>query len=192
MPEPTLKVTIDEWDWTDTKALFTKQDKVGDGLAIWADYQIRNRYEGDQRIYMMGNTDPDGFGQDRDTVSFVQLASPTLLWITDWTAARFNAVPNIPDPNPTNVDWVLLDIHLETASLVVPTDGQSPYYRISGTYFYGHKRPPRYPLSVMCFPRPPWLQDTPPRFIDPAIFEKNLNTPKNPRPIIDNPIILQR
>ena len=177
---PPAKVTVAEWNWTDSEALFTKQpDASSQFPTIWADYQIRNRYEGDKQIYMMGAASPDGFGTNRDTVSFLQLASQTLLWISDWTAARFNTPPNIPDPDPQNDEWVLLNVHYETANLTVPTDGQSPYYRISGTYYYGHKRPPSGITPAMCFPRPPWLSDTPSRFIDSTtIFEKFLNTPK--------------
>lgn len=191
---PQAKVTFGEWNWTDSEALYIKQPGNTRVPTIWTDYQIRNRYEGDLSVYMMGNTAPDGFGDNEETVSFVQLSAPTLLWITDWTASRMNAPPTIPDPNPDNNDWVLLDMHMETSQLTVPTDGQSPYYRISGTYFYGHKKPPKNPLGLMCFPRPPWLKDTPNRFIDYTMFEKELNTPKGQKktPELTNPVILRK
>lgn len=199
MPGSTdAKVTFGEWDWTDEDALFIKQPAVGSSATptIWTDYLIHNRYEKDGHIYMLGGCSPGGFGDNQATVSFVQLASPTLLWITDWTASRFNAPPNIPDPDPDNSDWVLLDIHFDLANLTVPTDGKSGYYRISGTYYYGHKKPPRNPLSAACWPRPPWLDDKITRTV-PApegFFEKNLINPVKGTapPDLVFPVILPR
>lgn len=143
---------------TDNDAQFTEQDKAAN---IWADYRLKNRYEKDGKVYMMGCTSPNGFGSNKDTVSFIQLAHSTTLWIADWTAARFGEPPDIPDPNlfqsQSGNDWVLLDVFMETPNVTVPADGATPYYRISGTYFFGHKKPTADLTALMAFPRPPWL-----------------------------------
>jgi hypothetical protein len=176
---PDAKVSFAEWDWTDEEALFIKQPEDSSlSPEIWVDYEIRNRYVKDGHLYMMGTTSPVNTA-NTDTAAFVQLARPTVLWITDFTASRFNHPPTVPHPDPENNDWVLLDVHYDLPQITVPADGQSPYYRISGTYFYGHVRPPTDTFSLAVFPRPPWLDDLPDRMFNSSeIFETHLNTPK--------------
>ena len=95
-----------------------------------------------------------------NSVAFVQLAQPTLLWIADWSAARFNIQPTAPDPTPADPDWVLLDVHLEPSMLILAADAITPLYRLSGTYIYGHKNPAANTFDNINFSRPPWLSDS--------------------------------
>lgn len=147
--------------------------------SVWADYVINNRYEEDKHTYMMGVTSPTGFQQGSSnnttnaTVSFVQLASPTLLWIADWTVARFNEKPKIPNYD-IGGGWVLLDKHIEPGMLTVSADGATVLYRISGTYFFGHKNPSSKIQNDINFSRPPWLDDFVDRTVPDTMFEFNL------------------
>ena len=125
--------------------------------SIWEDYVAVNHYEWDYHRYMLGITSPKGFQKSR--AAFVQLAAPTLLWIVDWSAARWNKQPTIPAPVLSDEDWVLLDEHYEPSMLVVGADGVTPFYRISGTYVYGQKNPDPDSFEQMNYTRTPWLQD---------------------------------
>ena len=145
---------------------------VADNKGIFTDWMIYNRYEKDGHIYMMPITSPGGF--QGASVAFVQLASPTLLWICDWTASRFGSQPQVPDPTPADPLWVLLDKHHELAPIVVGADGVTPLYRITGPYIYGHRVPAANMLDNMNYPKAPWLDDSIPRTIDKTTLTKNL------------------
>ncbi len=129
--------------------------------SIYTDYRVMNRFEADGHKYMLGITSPGGF--NGGSAAFVQLAAKTLLWISDWTASRMGDFPIIPNPEPVDTSWVLLDEHVEPAQLSVAADGVTPFYRISGTYVYGHKNPAATTIRDIMFPRPPWLADAFPR-----------------------------
>lgn len=154
-PEYTIDVRPLQFDSEDGR--YDKSSSSPDKNAIWADYIVVNRYERDLHRYMMGIASPEGFGGD--SVAFVQLANPTLLWICDWSASKYGEQPRIPDPEPRNRNWILLDHHWELNSLDIPGDGQTPYYRISGTYVYGNKNPSDKLQKDAVFPNPPWLED---------------------------------
>lgn len=146
--------------------------RTADTETIWNDYQVENRYEHDKHIYMMGQTSPNTF--NGATVGFVQLSNPTLLWIADWTASRWKVQPDIPDSTPTDSNWVLLDKFVEPCIVVINPNGQTPLYRISGTYFYGCRNPSTNVFTNILYARPPWLQDIFPRTIDPSKIVQNL------------------
>lgn len=135
----------------------------GDG--IWNEYLIEEVYEQDRRTYQLPLCHPRGFRGA--TAAFVQLAAPTLVCCVDWTAAKMGAMPEAPNPDMVavnvlraggigvggagvqgvldavraNTPWVLLDAWVEPAAPAFAADGQTPLYRLSGTYFYGHKDP---------------------------------------------------
>ena len=121
------------------------------------DYMIVNRYERDGHKYVMGVTSPRGF-QGR-SVSIVQLASPTLILISQWTACQFRKKPDAPDPASQDYNWILLDIWPETVMETVGPDGVTPLWRLTGTYVYAHVNPSQNVFSDIVFPRPPWLKD---------------------------------
>lgn len=194
---PTLKIGFGPVQLDDNDGLY--ENIQNDTSAVWSDYTIINRYESDKRVYMLGLTSPNGFQRtlptspgnqtsqvSSDTTAFVQLASPTLLWICDWTVARVKLQPKVPDPEPWDPSWVLLDEWYETVSMTLLPDGVTPLYRISGTFFYGHKNPSREVIQQMCFPRPPWMKDSLSRKIPEDMFMEGLSEikekPKNPPP----------
>lgn len=133
---PEATITVGSVTATDSSALYAA---TSNPTAIFTDYEVRNTYEGDNHVLMAGITSPNGF--NGNSVSFFQMASPTLLWVADWTACRFNQLPNIPNPIVTDTNWVLLDKHYELADIKLGPDGVSPLYRVTGTYIYGHLNP---------------------------------------------------
>lgn len=135
-----------------------------DSPSIFVDYEVRNHYERDGHIYMAGLTSPTPF--QGNSVAFFQLAAPTLLWIADWTAARFFQQPPIPDPNSVGDNWILLDGHFTLADIKPGPDSETPFYRITGTYIYGCKNPSSEITRELEFGRPAYLNaDTFPRTI---------------------------
>lgn len=172
MPEPKLNVTVAEISLDGGPSKYEVPADT-DPLAVWADYMITNRYEKDPHRYMLGTGTPGGAvspglpSGTQDTVAFVQLARPTLLWICRWTAARWQTKPDIPDPGVGD-EWILLDDHTEPAMVVLNPNGQTPLYRISGTYFYGHRNPSDAIIDDANYPRPPWIKED--------AFERTLST----------------
>mgnify|MGYP001598123111 CR=1 FL=1 len=151
---PAAQINVGIVDSTDNAAQY-----INDSLdtSIWTDYQIRNRYEQDRHTYMMPIASPTGFLGN--TAAFVQLAAPTLLWIAQWTAARFGVIPVRPALEPADENWVLLDVMPETVSIVLAADGVTPLYRLSGIYVFGHRRPSDDVFDQVRFGRPPYIKD---------------------------------
>ena len=151
-------VTVGQINSDDQNALYAN---LSSDKSIWTDYLITSRYESDKHIYMMPVSSPNGF--QGASVAFCQMANPTLLWIVDWTAAKFvgdpSDKPEIPSTVTVDPQWILLDQHYETAPLALGPDGTTPLYRISGTYVYGHTNPSLDVIDNVTFPRPPWLDD---------------------------------
>lgn len=147
----------------------------GDDISIFTDYQAVNRFERDYHRYMMPIASPQGF--QGKSAAFVQLAAETVLWISDWTAARFHKQPLIPDPDTGSADFELLDVQLETSMLMIGPDGDTPLYRISGVYVYGKRQSGASPLDGVSYPRPPWLQDIFDRSQPSVTLVKGLITP---------------
>lgn len=125
--------------------------------SIFTDYIVNNRYYDNERIYMGGLTSPEGFqGQ---SVGFCQLSNRVALWCCDWTASRYNEMPEIPKRASNDSNWIFLFAAPETNNLLLAADGTTPLYRISGTYYYGCKNPPTEIFDLVIFPKPPWMQD---------------------------------
>lgn len=168
---PPATVTVGVVDFgDDNQAKYTDQDSQG----VYADYIVNNRYLDEPNVFMGGVTSPNGF--QGASVSFVQLAAPTLAWECDWTACKVGDKPRIPDEVSKNPDWVFLRKTPETAMVTVAADGVSPLYRISGTYYYGHVDPQAATTwDRMSFPRPPWLLDVDSRTVDKNLLQKNIS-----------------
>ena len=147
---------------------------IGKPDEIYTDYEVRSFYEKDRHIYMMPVTSPEETQALDGTVAFVQLAMPTLLWITDWTAARTQTQPDIPDPRlilaiglghkgllvaTPDKNWVLLDDHYEAANFTMLTDGVTPLWRMSGIYVYGHRKPALLTIDNVTVPRVPYVEN---------------------------------
>lgn len=138
--------------------------------SVWADYKITNRYERDKHVFMMPVTLPAGF--KKDTAAFVQLAAPTLLWVCEWTCCRSGTKPVVPDPEPSNPQWVLLDAQLSPFMVGLAADGTTPLFRLSGKYIYGCRNPKKVLIN---FPRPPWLTNSFDRYLKSDMFADNLS-----------------
>ena len=169
MPAIEAVVTVGNITFDDNQAEYEIQSP-----GIFTDYMIINRYESDRHIYMMGISSPDGF--QGNSVAFVKLTAPTLLWVCDWTASKVGGKPNIPSPNLTDQNWVLLDIMPETAMESVAPDGVNRLYRISGTYVYGNKNPNADVFRNIAYPRPPWLRDSGERTVNQSELQTGLQT----------------
>lgn len=162
MPEPNapfVSVSVGPVEPDDSNAKFSGDPSAPDS-EVWTDYEVVNRYEKDNRVYMMPIAAPvtSASSQFQDTVAFVQLANPTLLWIADWTCSRWKTHPKIPNP-AVGGNWVLLDEHLEPGSQSLAPDGTSAMFRISGTYFYGNKRPNADLYKDAFYAKPPWMEE---------------------------------
>lgn len=160
-PPPNVEILL--LDPNEQNALFNTQE-TDDLSAVWSDYTVQNRYEDNRRIFMMANTIPGAYSPSElgGKVSFVQLAQPTLLWIADWTVARWKKRPKIPNPQVSDDRWVLLHKIIEPGTATLGPNGIDPLYRISGTYIYGHKDPSADPIDLMNFGRPAWLEESEP------------------------------
>lgn len=145
---------------------------------IWDDYMIVSRYEQDQHLYMMGVTSPSGFQSSTGSakVALAQLAYPTLLWIVDWTAQRRDEKPTIPPPFIVGEpNWVLMDEFIEPGMIVVPADGSTPIFRISGTQVFCNTKPDPILIRNARFTKPPWLDtSTFDRSVPEALWENGL------------------
>lgn len=149
-------------------------DAEDEGLSQYLDCLITSRYERDPHMWMAGITSPSGF--QGASVAFFRMASPTLLWIADWTVMRANKQPDIPNSSLTDTNWVLLFDSVEPARIAVANDGVTPLYRISGVYIYGHKKPGGTAAGNAVFPLPPFLSDTFPagRMVPSASLKQNI------------------
>lgn len=125
-----------------------------DGLIV--DTVIQNYYIKDRHLYMMPVAAPGGF--NGASVSIVQTAAPTLLWICEWTASKFSVPPPVPNPTPTDPNWVLLDDWWQALPIVLGSaDGVSPLYSINGTYYYARLNPADNTNDNVVFPLVPWI-----------------------------------
>lgn len=125
---------------------------------IGVHYMAYNSYDHRQGVHLVGVTSPDGFkGQN---CAFVQLTAPTNVWVFRWTSASFFGKPRIPDATPLNKDWVLLQRLPEIPMVTVGPDGETPLYRVTGTYVYGKKTPSTDPFDDASFPLPAFLEDS--------------------------------
>ena len=145
--------------------------------SIYVDYQVNNHFERDHHIYMAGMTSPTPF--NGQSVAFFQLAAPTLLWIADWTTARFFQQPDIPDPNAVSSEWILMDGHFVLHDIKPAKDGISPLFRITGTYVFGIKNPGSTFTDGIVYPKPAWLsvENDLPRTIEIEKLKPGIITP---------------
>ncbi len=155
----------------DNNALVTGPGTQG---GPWTDYQVFNRYIDDPHVYMAAVTSPDGF--QKDSCAFVQLAASTLILACDWTAARWGTPPIIPDPDLKNESWIFLGKSPETAAPPLNSDGESPLYRISGTYYYGNRKPNPKTFPEMNFPRLGWVSTAVDRSLPEDILTQGMIT----------------
>jgi len=158
---------------TDNNALFkTFQD------GIVTDFSVKCRYERDGHIYMLGLTSPNPF--QGASVAFVQLSSPTLLFIADWTACKVGSCPEYPDSVINDPNWVLLDDHIEPPAPGLVNNGVDGVFRLSGCYIYGHKNPASKAALNASFPLKSWMLPQINRTIPPSKALPNLLVSPSP------------
>ncbi len=158
--EAGAQVVVEEITFDDNAGRYIETD------GIFTNYEVTSHYERDRHRYMLGITSPGGFAGD--SVAFVQLAAPTLLWVVEWTASKLLAQPEVPAPTSVDARWVILDEHVDLPKITVAPDGVTPLYTISGVYVYGCRNPSPVIFTDTIFPRPPWLQDAFQRTISPG------------------------
>ena len=153
------------WGSEDGAALFA----VNPNFGIYEDYVVENHYYKEGSTYALGCASPAGFRGV--STSFVQLSSPLLIWVAEWTAARTGYPPEIPSPlllrarvvrlvarfsSREDPVWVLLDEKITARNIFYVADGNTPYYRISGTYVYGCLNPSTVLTRDVKIPKPAW------------------------------------
>lgn len=165
-------VDLNEIDFNDENGVI-KDNSPGDEPSIEPYYQIKNRYERDLHRYMMGISSPNGF--QGASVAFVQLASPTLLWVAEWVATRLGGKPKIPNLSVQNPNWVLLDEHHEPGMVDVQPDGNTVYYPHRGVFVYGHINPSAQMIQDINYACPPWIDpNRVSRTVDQSQLEQNM------------------
>ena len=122
---------------------------------LYTDYKISNSYSKSRGIYMGGITSPLPF--QGNSVAFVQINSPTLLWVCDWSAECAGAIPEIPNPTSNIAGWILLDDSFYLGPVIHGPDGVAPIYTMFGRYVYGNTNPNTLTIKDCQFPIPPWI-----------------------------------
>lgn len=146
-----------------------------DGRAIYTLYTITNRYVKDLHKYYLSIASESGIPEGQNTAAIVQLSKPTLVWICSWVAEKYFVKPEIPNPTSSDVFWELLDEFYTLDEITVGSDGDTPLYRIGGTYVYGNLRPSPSTINNTQFPRIPWLDDVYSRVVDPSQLRDGLS-----------------
>lgn len=153
MNSPSLSITWGRVSPDDNSSAFLVPSKPG----IMTDYMIHSGFEKDHHVYMLGITSPQGF--QGDSVAFVQLAAPTMLYVVRWTASRWGQIPKAPDPYMIGNGRILMDEHYDTVPILVNAGGQVPLYRWSGVFIFGAKAPKKRGVDEVSFPRHPDIAD---------------------------------
>jgi hypothetical protein len=155
-----------------------------DAYSIWDDYEVHCTYDKNPHRYCMGTTDTTtSQPTNAATVAFVQLSHPTLIWIADWTAARYNSKPFIPSADIGGSEWILLDERIDPGMITLDADGITPLYRISGTYVFGHTHPAAKLAKNVDFAIPPWVDaDKFNRAVTDDMFQTDIISRKYPPP----------
>lgn len=174
---PTISVSVRTITATDELSQYKTPDQ-NDLSAVYVDYVITNRYEGNNHIYMAGVTSAEAIQTGADTVALFQLTNKTTLWIVDWTASRWKLQPNIPDPtlNSQFRHWYLLNEHIEAGAIEVAADGVTPRYRISGSYFYATRRPAQALYMDVRYPKFPFLENFATRTVPASAFQQDISS----------------
>lgn len=159
-----LSVTVGKIAVTGTTSYLGQDDPVTP--SVWTDYLVVNRFERDKGRYVEGTTSPggaDGLG----SVAVVQIKNDTLIWVSDWSAKKSGKPPAVPDVNVLDTNFVLLDEWYEPTMVDAHPDGESPKYRISGTFVFAHLNPSQFDSRTYVFwGLAPWLA--------PGVFRQNL------------------
>lgn len=117
--------------------------------ALYSDYCITCRWDGDEQIAHMAPTDTEGVS------AFVALAAPTKQLTVEYTAERIGAPPAIP-PRDLGPNYVLLSSSQQPAQVDVGADGVTPVFRTAGWMVFGVRNPSKVTARGAI---PPWVVD---------------------------------
>lgn len=165
-------IQISPLEETDSDGKFIEPE---DGRITWGPYKLVNRYFKDLHKYALAIATEQGIPESQNTVAIVTLSRSTLIWVCTWTAEKTFVKPEVPNPISTNPLWELLDEYYNLDEVVVAADGDTPVYRIGGTYIYACLRPSAVTINDLQFPRPPWFEDVFSRTVDPDQLRSDLS-----------------
>lgn len=157
---------------TDSEGKYVQPE---DGRALYTAYTITNRYVKDRHKYYLPIASETKIPVGQNTTAVVTLARPTLLWICTWMAEKYFDRPEIPDPESSDPLWELLDEFFTLDEITVGSDGDTPLYRIGGTFVYGNLQPTTKTTDNLQFPRIPWLEDVYSRIVNPNLLRGGLS-----------------
>ncbi|MDE2098093.1 MAG: hypothetical protein KGL39_12640 [Patescibacteria group bacterium] len=199
---PSAQVTIRKLGPDDTLGVIN--DIQSSSIEVWTDYHIHNRYEKDKHVYMLPITSPGGFaGQSCAFVQLAAPTLLWIADWTAARMASSPIIPSPSElkdlvvtlssggvgganvggaggggtsgtPTDLGEGWVLLDEHYELANLTVGPDGQTPLYRVTGTYVYGQTTPSSFTANDMIFPVPPYMEVRFSRHIDKNSYKQGI------------------
>jgi hypothetical protein len=84
--------------------------------------------------------------------SFAVLAPPTMTKAVSFSATRWDQPPTAPNPQTIDPNNVLLHTVYNPEAAQLGPDGQTPIYRLTGTYIYGIQDPTQVVLSAGALP----------------------------------------
>lgn len=161
-PSPTVAITFGTVNTTDESAAFIAPIA---GLGLTTDYEVRAHFEIDKYIVGMPVTSPGGFNGNQ--VAACRLAVDTLYLVVEWTAECRGSEPQLPNPEPSDANYILAAEYHQSSMLRMMPDGQTAIYRTSGVYSYICLNPT---AANLWHPRPPWMSPRIPADITPAAF----------------------
>lgn len=134
---------VDEIDTVPT--LFTQIQT--EGVTIFTQYRIDIRYEKMESFLQMPVAAEDPTGQsfnDRVACEFVKVSQPWGRKVISWTAERIGTwpeVPKLPLDQGGEENEVPIRVDVTPAAPETMPGGTELVFRVSGTYFYGLRRP---------------------------------------------------
>jgi hypothetical protein len=119
--------------------IFSEEQVVGN---LYTHYRIDIRYEMIESVLQMPVAEPGGFSfPERIPAEFVQVAAPYGRKVIAWTAERLGGWPELPAKANFSSNDVYIREDVTPATPEPMPGGTDLVFRVSGTYFYGLRRP---------------------------------------------------
>jgi hypothetical protein len=136
----------------DQNALYNANALTAGGAlgSVYNEYVIDSRYDYDYHTFQL----PVASAALNVTTAFVQVAATTARRRIDWSCERVGAIPDLPSPNLTDNNHVLLSVTIIPGHAELMGDGVTLKFKFSGTYIYGLKTPFPTKLGLGL---PPWI-----------------------------------
>ena len=132
-------------DYPPTNTSYKEQEKLPEYPSSYSkeqttnpytDYQLRATYDNREHCFQLPVADS---GTEEST--FVKVANKASKKTVAWTAMRHNDKPQIPKPDTSDTNLVLLDWNVTASQAEKSPNSESMHYTISGVYIYGMKKP---------------------------------------------------